>query len=304
MHLAASASRTALRRRRGRLTAASALALTTGLAALAPQPPADPSPAGPAARALTVATWNMCGIRRWGCAYTGTAAAKQQAVRHLVTAGAHVVLLQETCAAQVESVRAGLGRTWQASFRPYGWRGGTGRTRTVPCDGPGQGAAGFAILSAHSLSSVGTVSSPQPVVGLQRGILCGTITAHDVRVCNAHLTVPRGDLRHPGREYRDGQLRALLAAVPGRRTVFGGDFNLRPPVPGNPAEEAWPAGPYRRYRECDQESAADRSGPPTHASGHKLDYLFTGLPLLGCAVHDTGVSDHRALLIRVDDAAR
>ncbi|WP_185832128.1 hypothetical protein [Streptomyces sp. WAC 04229] len=54
------------------------------------------------------------------------------------------------------------------------------------------------------------------------------------------------------------------------------------------------------YRERDQEFAADRSGRPTHESGHKLDCLFTGLPRSGCTVRDTGVSDHRALLVRVD----
>lgn len=290
-----------LHRRRGVPAAAFALALAVLLVtATAVQTAPGPTRSLSATRTLTVATWNMCGVQRWGCAHTGSAAAKGQEVRRFVDAGAHVVLLQETCAAQIESVRKALGRSWSLSFRPYTWRDRTGHDRTVGCDGRGQGAAGFAILSAHPLSSVRVVSSPQPAVGLQRGILCATVAAHGVRVCNAHLSMSGSDRAHPGREYRDDQLKALMAAVPERRTVFGGDFNLRPPGDRTPAGWAWPGGAYRNYRECDQATASDRSGRPTHDSGHKIDYLFTGLPTTMCSVRDTGLSDHRALLIRVD----
>ncbi|MEU0370503.1 endonuclease/exonuclease/phosphatase family protein [Streptomyces sp. NPDC006283] len=301
MLLVASPLQAALRRHRRPLAAASALALSLVLAAVTyVQSAADPARTLSASRTLTVATWNMCGVQRWGCADTGSDDAKRQAVKRLADAGAHVVLLQEACAGQIETVRGELGRSWHVSFRPYSWRDGTGRSSTAPCDGRGQGAAGFAILSAHPLSSVRVVPAPQPVVGLQRGILCATVAAHDVRLCNAHLSVPDSDQAHPGREYRDDQLRALMAAVPKRRTVFGGDFNVTPPGARNPSAWVWPAGAYRTHRECAQDSGSDRSGRPTHASGHKLDYLFTGLRTTRCSVRDTGVSDHRALLISVD----
>ncbi|MFC8069461.1 endonuclease/exonuclease/phosphatase family protein [Streptomyces sp. NPDC057293] len=289
------------RRRRGLVAAASVLALSALLVTLVPVLTARGTVRSlPAERVLTVASWNMCGVRRWNCADTGGAAAKRRAVERLDGEGADVVLLQEACAAEAESVRDALGGSWQLAFRPYTSRDRAGRSGTVRCDGRGQGAAGLALLSAHPLSSVRSVPSRQPVAGLRRGILCATVGKVGVRVCNAHLSLPGSDLAHPGREYRDDQLRALVAAVPRRRTVFGGDFNLNPPSARNTSSWVWPDAVYRVFRECDQDFAADRSGRPTHESGHKLDYLFTGLPRSGCAVRDTGVSDHRALLVRVD----
>ncbi len=254
------------------------------------------SPAGE--NTLTVATWNLCGVERWGC--TGGQSAKAAAVRRLARAGAQVLFLQEACARVVAGVRQALGPSWSLSFRPYTWHDRSGRSRTVRCDGPDRGAAGLAILSARPLSEVDEVVSPQPAAGLRRGILCATVAAWDVRVCNAHLSLPDGDPAGPGREYRGGQLRALTAHVPARRTVFGGDFNLRPPGAGGRADRLWPGTAYRTHRECDQTSDTDRSARPTHESGTKLDYLFTGLRVTGCRVEDTGVSDHRALVMRVD----
>ncbi|MGW7278797.1 endonuclease/exonuclease/phosphatase family protein [Streptomyces sp. NPDC054844] len=292
---------TGLRRRRGRLAVTSVLALSALLVTVVPVLTARGTVRSLAAdRVLTVATWNMCGVRRWNCAETGSAAAKGRAVERLVGDGADVVLLQEACAAQAESIREALGGAWQLSFRPYTSRDRAGRSGTVWCDGRGQDAAGLALLSAHPLSSVRSVPSRQPAAGLGRGILCATVETVGVRVCNAHLSLPGSDLAHPGWEYRDDQLRALVAAVPERRTVFGGDFNLNPPGARNTSGWVWPDDAYRAYRECDQGSASDRSGRPTHESGHKLDYLFTGLSRSGCTVRDTGVSDHRALLLRVD----
>ncbi|MER7189724.1 endonuclease/exonuclease/phosphatase family protein [Streptomyces flaveolus] len=289
------------RLRRALFAVASVLALSAVLAVLPLVRAATGEARSLAAdRTLTVATWNMCGVRQWGCADTGSAAAKRRAVERLVGAGADVVLLQEACAAHAESVRKALGGSWQLSFRPYMWRDRDGHTGTVGCEGRGQGAAGLALLSAHPLSSVRPVPSNQPRVGLSRGILCATVASVDVRVCDAHLSVPGSDRAHPTWEYRDDQLRALIAAVPKRRTVFGGDFNLNPPGARNRSAWVWPSAAYRSYRECDQGSASDRSARTTHESGHKLDYLFTGLPRSGCTVLDTGVSDHRALLITVD----
>ncbi len=249
---------------------------------------------------LTVATWNMCGVEQWNCRGTGSRAAKQDELEGLVArSGTQVVFLQEACAGDLETVRGTLGRTWHTEFRPYTWRDASGRTGVVRCAEPGQGAAGFALLSSYRLSAVTAVAAQQPSVGLRRGILCATVAAHDVRVCTAHLSPPGSDRAHPDWELRDDQLKALAAAVPVRRTVYGGDLNVDPPGPRNPASWVWSGGPYRTHRECDQASASSRSGRATHVSGHKLDYLFTGLPRVRCAVRDTGVSDHFALLLRV-----
>ncbi|MFJ4518276.1 endonuclease/exonuclease/phosphatase family protein [Streptomyces sp. NPDC088816] len=253
-----------------------------------------------AERTLTVATWNMCGVEQWNCRGTGSRAVKRAELEGLVTrSGARLVLLQEACAGDLETVRAALGRSWRTEFRPYTWRDASGRTSDVRCAEPGQGAAGFALLSSYRLSAVGTVAAQQPTVGLRRGILCATVARHDLRVCTAHLS-PRGsDRAHPGWELRDDQLKALAASVPARRTVYGGDLNVDPPGPRNPSSWVWSSGPYGRHRECDQASASSRSGRATHVSGHKLDYLFTGLPRVRCTVRDTGASDHFALLLQV-----
>ncbi|WP_371668594.1 endonuclease/exonuclease/phosphatase family protein [Streptomyces sp. NBC_00289] len=252
------------------------------------------------ARTLTVATWNMCGVRQWNCAGTGSRAVKQREVRRLATrAGAGAVFLQEACAGDVAAVRTSLGRSWHSAFRAYTTRDRAGHGATVRCAGSGQGAAGYAILAAYTLTSVTAVPSQQPSVGLRRGILCATVAAHDVRLCIAHLSPAGSDQAHPDWEFRDDQLKALVAAVPPRRTVYGGDLNVNPPGDGNSASWVWPSAPYAVHRECDQGSATSRSGRATHVSGHKLDYLFTGLARLRCTVRDTGASDHFALLVRV-----
>ncbi|OAH12870.1 hypothetical protein STSP_39070 [Streptomyces jeddahensis] len=256
-----------------------------------------------AAREVTVATWNMCGVQQWGCADTGSRSEKNRQLKRLATrAGARVILVQEICAADLKATRKALGSSWRSSFKAYTWRDSNGRKSTVRCTARDQGAAGFGILSDSALSEVTAVASQQPTVGLQRGILCATVAAHRIRICNAHLSPPGSDTAHPEWEFRDDQLKALVGAASGRRTVYGGDLNVDPPEDGSPSAWVWPAGPYSAYRECDQSSASSRSGRPTHSSGHKLDYLFTRLPRSGCDVRDTGASDHRALLIRVRTA--
>ncbi|MFI0575220.1 endonuclease/exonuclease/phosphatase family protein [Streptomyces tendae] len=289
-------SRPGRRGRFGAITASALLAVVVAVAAV--RFATRPAPARTADGTLTVATWNMCGVRQWNCSATGGAAAKNTALRRLVTAdGARVLLLQEACSGDLEAARRSLGRSWRLAFQPYSLRDRTGRTTAVRCTGDGRGTAGFAVLSAHPLTAVRVVPSPQPVAGLRRGILCATVAVLDVRVCAAHLTLPGGDAAHPNWEYRDDQLKALVAAVPERRTVFGGDFNLAPPDAHDPAAWVWPGAAFHVYRECDQDASSQPRN--THASGHKLDYLFTALPRVSCAVRDTGVSDHRALLLKV-----
>ncbi|MFC8368785.1 endonuclease/exonuclease/phosphatase family protein [Streptomyces sp. NPDC057239] len=286
------------RRRKGRYLAASATLLGI-VSTVAVVQTAGPSRSSTPPQTLITATWNMCGVREWNCAGTGSRAAKKRELERLATrSGAEVILLQEACATDVEAVRRNLGPSWYTAFRPYTWSDRAGRTGTVQCGTAGP--AGRAVLSAYPLSAVRTVPSRQPSAGVRRGILCVSVAAQDIRVCAAHLSPPRSGRADRGQELRDDQLNALAGAVPERRTVYGGDLNVDPPGEDNPDSWVWPDRPYRVHRECDQES--DRPGPAraTHVSRHKLDYLFTGLPVLECRVRDTGVSDHLALLIRVD----
>ncbi|MCP8706582.1 endonuclease/exonuclease/phosphatase family protein [Streptomyces sp. AC04842] len=252
----------------------------------------SPAEAGP----LTVATWNMCGVLRWNCAGTGDSDAKREQMERLATRfKAQVMLLQEACAADVEAVRDALGPSWHSAFQPYTRRDSEGQRSTVRCGASGRGDAGYALLSAYPLTDVRRVSSPQPDTGVQRGILCAFVAAYDVTVCTAHLTPHVGEGTPAQRDFRRDQLAALADAVPERRTVYGGDLNVDPPGEHNPDSWVWPEWPYGTHWECDEGSAR-----ATHESRHKLDYLFTDLPRTGCRVIDTGVSDHRALVIQVD----
>ncbi|MEU1463031.1 endonuclease/exonuclease/phosphatase family protein [Streptomyces sp. NPDC005727] len=284
-------------RSRGRRAVAAAAALLGLATAVVVAQSSGPTRSHAADRSLTVATWNMCGVRQWNCADTGSRAVKQRELRRLATrAGGRVIFLQEACTGDVEAVRRALGPSWHTAFRLYRVGDRAGHVDTVPCAGAGQGSAGIAILAGYPLSSVTPVPAPQPTVGLRRGILCASVTAHQVRLCTAHLSPAGSDRAHPGWEFRDDQLKALVAAVPARRTVYGGDLNVNPPGGGNSASWVWPSAPYSSHRECDGPPGSARS---THVSGHKLDYLFTGLPKTRCALRDTGASDHLALVMRV-----
>ncbi|MEU1124090.1 endonuclease/exonuclease/phosphatase family protein [Streptomyces sp. NPDC005899] len=247
---------------------------------------------------LRIATWNMCGVRQWNCQDTGDRGEKIRALKRLAEVDdARVVMLQEVCSGDLETARRELGRGWRSVFRPYAYREASGRRTAVACAEDGQGRAGLAILAASPLTRVSVPDAQQPAVGLHRGMVCAAVAAPEVRVCNAHLSLPGSDLAHPGWEFRDDQLRALVGAADGR-TVFGGDLNSAPPASGG-GSRIWPDAVYGRYRECDQTSLASREGRPTLLSGDKVDYLFTALPRTGCSLRTTGVSDHRALLLGI-----
>lgn len=256
------------------------------------------SRAGP--EELRIATWNMCGVRQWGCEDTGSRRQKIDAVEELATAGgAGVIMLQEVCADDLALARKELGGSWHSTFQAYSYRAADGTDTPVRCAQRLGGTAGIAVLASSPLSHVEQVPTPQPVVGLRRGIRCATVATRDVQVCDAHLSLVGADKAHPRWEYRDDQLAALFGAA-GPRTVFGGDLNSSPPTAADDTYRwIWPDEAYRRYRECDQASPSSRAGRDTHASGSKLDYEFTALPRTGCAVRDTGVSDHRALVMTV-----
>ncbi|MEV6792105.1 endonuclease/exonuclease/phosphatase family protein [Streptomyces sp. NPDC051320] len=242
----------------------------------------------------------MCGVRQWGCEKTGSRQRKQERIRALTEApGARVLLLQEVCSGDLSAARKRLGESWHSTFEPYVSVSANGSRSEVRCAESEQGTAGFAILSAWPLTSISHVVSAQPSAGLRRGILCATVAAERVRVCNAHLSPPGSDRAHPTWELRDDQLKALVRAASGQRTVFGGDLNTAPPgVAGNSGAWVWPSSLYTSYRECDQ-SGSSRAGRYTHQSGYKIDYLFTALPRSGCTVLPSGASDHWALAMQV-----
>ncbi|WP_327172768.1 endonuclease/exonuclease/phosphatase family protein [Streptomyces sp. NBC_01336] len=247
---------------------------------------------------VRVATWNMCGVRQWNCQDTGDGSRKVRALERLAGVdGVRVFLLQEVCAGDLAAARSRLGSNWHSTFTAYVHRDAHNRGTTVRCAAHGQGTAGIAILASSPLSRVTEVPAQQPSAGLRRGIICATAAVHRLRVCNAHLSLPGSDPAHPGWEFRDDQLESLMGAADGR-TVFGGDLNSAPPSARNRSGWIWPRGFFRRFQECDQASPSSRGGRATLASGHKVDYLFTALPRTGCSVHDTGASDHYALVLR------
>ncbi|MEV3933808.1 endonuclease/exonuclease/phosphatase family protein [Streptomyces sp. NPDC049944] len=249
---------------------------------------------------LRIATWNLCGVEQWGCRNTGTRQEKIAVIEDLAESdGVGTFLLQEVCTADLDRATAVLGKGWHSAFRAYAYRDDRGRLTPVRCTGEGRGRAGFALLSSSPLSDVAPIPSRQPAVGLQRGILCASLAARDVRICNAHLSVVGADHAHPSWEYRDDQLKTLFAAADAR-TVIGGDFNSSPPSASNRTYRwIWPHDAYDRYRECDQRAPGSRTGRATHRSGVKVDYLFTRLDRRGCSVRRTRMSDHSALVMTV-----
>jgi endonuclease/exonuclease/phosphatase family metal-dependent hydrolase len=248
---------------------------------------------------VRIATWNMCDVRQWNCRDTGSSRQKVEVLKQLATVdGARVLLLQEVCARELDAARKELGKEWHSTFRAYASRDSQGLSTTVRCAGRHQGAAGLAILASSPPSHVSVVPSQQPDVGLHRGIICATVGPYNLRVCNAHLSLPGGDRVRPDREYRDDQLKSLADAA-NSRTVFGGDLNSAPPWSDNEDSWIWPHETYRTYRECDQESATSQNGRATHRTGHKVDYLFTALPRTQCLVRGTEASDHLALIMQV-----
>ncbi len=289
-----------LRRRFGRtvttLSLLSAVACTS-----APTPGSVAGPDAATGHDVSVATWNMCGVRQWSCEKTGGPKEKFQQLRELIDdSDVHVLLLQEVCSQDLVSAARSLGPQWHSAFEPYAEVDGAGRRSPVDCTGQGSGQAGYGLLAGSALTDVELVPTEQPTVGLHRGILCARVPAQGLRVCNAHLSLRESDAEHPEWDFRDDQLSSLVATAstdPG--TVFGGDFNSPPPVGDrNTSAWIWPSETYTTYRECDQKGGS-RSGRPTLKDGTKIDYLFTGLPRTACTVVDTKASDHRPLVMRV-----
>ncbi|MER6444174.1 endonuclease/exonuclease/phosphatase family protein [Streptomyces venezuelae] len=294
--------RRSLRRRFGRTAAT--LGLLTAVACTSAQTPASVAGAGAGAGTadqVSVATWNMCGVRQWSCEKTGGPKEKLQQLRDLVgDSDVQVLLLQEVCSEDLLSFARSLGPQWNSAFEPYAEVDSAGRRAAVDCTGQGRGQAGYGLLAGSPLTDVEAIPTEQPTVGLHRGILCARVPAQRLRVCNAHLSLRESDDEHPDWDFRDDQLSSLVAAAStDAATVFGGDFNSPPPVGDrNTSAWIWPSEAYDTYRECDQKGDS-RKGKATHKDGTKIDYLFTQLPRTACKVVDTKASDHRPLVMRV-----
>ncbi|MGW6981522.1 endonuclease/exonuclease/phosphatase family protein [Streptomyces sp. NPDC054932] len=291
-----------LRRRFGRT--ATTLSLLTTVACASAQTPDAVTGVGAGGRAadgVSVATWNMCGVRQWSCEKTGSPKEKLQQLRELIDdSDVRVLLLQEVCSEDLLSSARSLGPEWQSVFEPYAEVDAKGLRTPVDCTGQGRGQAGYGLLAASRLTDVELIPTEQPTVGLHRGILCARVPAQGLRVCNAHLSLRESDDKHPDWDFRDDQLSSLVAAAStDAATVFGGDFNSPPPV-GERETSAWiwPSETYTTYRECDQKGSS-RAGRATLKDGTKIDYLFTRLPRTGCKVVDTKASDHRPLVMWV-----
>lgn len=250
---------------------------------------------------VTVATWNMCGVRQWSCEKTGGPKEKLRQLSELIgDSGVQVLLLQEVCSEDLQSFARALGPQWHTAFEPYAEVDSAGGRKAVGCTGQGRGEAGYGLLAGSPLSDVEAIPTEQPTVGLHRGILCARVPAQRLRVCNAHLSLRESDDEHPDWDFRDDQLSSLVAAAStDAATVFGGDFNSPPPVGDrNTSAWIWPSEAYTTYRECDQKGSS-KKGRATLKDGTKIDYLFTRLPRTACEVVDTKASDHRPLVMRV-----
>ncbi|MEU8759377.1 endonuclease/exonuclease/phosphatase family protein [Streptomyces sp. NPDC048659] len=137
--------------------------------------------------------------------------------------------------------------------------------------------------------------SPKP--GLFVKALCVRRTSGTpVRLCTGHLT-PKGEDQDPraGFSYRAEQVLRFGELVgDGHDTVFGGDFNSRPPDDTKSPEDSTVLAPlYAKYRECEQgASGTARKGSGTmwddvaqdQRTDRKYDYLFTKSSFGSCEV--------------------
>ncbi|MGI5451282.1 endonuclease/exonuclease/phosphatase family protein [Streptomyces sp. CA-243310] len=256
---------------------------------------------------LQVLSWNMCGPQRatWNCSGTGTPEDKVGVItRQVAVNRVEAALLQEVCEDDLTLLMSRLGTGWNKTFAPYQWSQ-EGKKSNSRC-GEDTGRAdriGTAIVVKGQISDANTYPLTQPTTGLQSPFQCATATASNTRLCSVHASRRGVNPDHPDWDYRDDQLAEIKAVVNGHpRVVFGGDFNALPPHdPDNTTAWVWPAGLYPNaagapgYEECDQNNATGTTRP-THASGAKIDYIFTSLPKNWCTVTTTPHSDHRVLI--------
>jgi hypothetical protein len=226
-----------------------------------------------------------------------------------------------------------LGSGWNIAFVPYvrpaenrfgsTMPGQDGTTVTYPprypnpsatsdfrCRGPQLvGVQGIAIAVKGTLGEREEFDLHSPKAGLFLRALCvRRMSGTPVRFCTGHLT-PKSEDYDPraGFSYRAEQVQRLQEIVgDGHDTVFGGDFNTRPPDdPASGSDSGILAPLYARYRECEQgTSGTARKGSgtmwdstdPTVRTDRKYDYLFSKGSFTSCQVQSDSAlsawSDH------------
>ncbi|MEU4559396.1 endonuclease/exonuclease/phosphatase family protein [Actinoplanes sp. NPDC023936] len=220
----------------------------------------------------------------------------------------------------VTLVQERLGGDWRIAFTPY-LRPAEDRFGTTAPSGPGATAeyppryvnpratsefrcrgAGLAGVQGLAVAVRGTIGEraeyelPSPDTGLWLKVLCARrATGTPVRFCTSHFTPQSQDVdRRAGFSYRAEQVQRLRELIGGGAdTVFGGDFNSRPPDdPSNTADKAILAPLYAGYRECEQGHGGARRGTgtmwandqPTKRTDRKYDYLFGAASFTSCEV--------------------
>ncbi|WP_329156730.1 endonuclease/exonuclease/phosphatase family protein [Streptomyces anulatus] len=252
---------------------------------------------------LQVMSWNMCDVPRWNCTGTGTSAQKAGVVKyHVDNSYVQAALLQEVCENTLATLMTQLGPGWSRTFHPYQWSQ-NGARHDSPCVEGAPERVGTAIVVKAGMGNARKIPTTQPWTGLQAPFQCANATYWDVELCNVHASWLGINPDHPDWDYRDDQfaeIKTVVDAFP--RTVFGGDFNAQAPdVPNNTSPWVWPQGLYSQgpgtpgYQECDQ-TGTSRTGRPTHASGVKIDYLFSTETRRWCVVADSAYSDHHVMI--------
>ncbi|WP_203988897.1 endonuclease/exonuclease/phosphatase family protein [Sphaerisporangium rufum] len=276
----------------------------------------SPAPVREGRPELAVMTWNTCAGTNSDCGlYRADAATLGETVARYATdrpIRPGVILLQEFCTGADDALRRALtartGRSW--SVRSWALPGADGAPYLCHPDRAGRprGAASIVLAVADEPVTFQVFPLPSPPWYVGRAVLCATLPGRKVRVCGTHLSSGRADDdRQPGAPYRTRQVTELMAhaAVPGYRSVFGGDLNIAPPDSGDGTAAARRAiaPAYRAYQECDRRGTA-RTGQWTHrnqAGTKKLDYLFAphGTRVRCDLAPLTPLSDHRPLYLRV-----
>ncbi|MFE2528420.1 endonuclease/exonuclease/phosphatase family protein [Streptomyces sp. NPDC059382] len=256
---------------------------------------------------LQVLSWNMCGPQRatWNCQGTGTPEDKVGVITDQVAVNrVEAALLQEVCEDDLTLLMSRLGTGWNTTFAPYQWSQDGKKTNSRCGEDTGRAdRIGTAIVVKGQISDAKTYPLTQPTTGLHSPFQCATATASNTRLCSVHASRRGVNPDHPDWDYRDDQLAEIKAVVNAHpRVVFGGDFNALPPHdPNNTTAWVWPTGLHATtaggtgYEECDQNNATGTIRP-THASGSKIDYIFSSVPKNWCTVTTTPHSDHRVLI--------
>ncbi|MFI1812465.1 endonuclease/exonuclease/phosphatase family protein [Streptomyces sp. NPDC020422] len=183
-------------------------------------------------------------------------------------------------------------------------------TSDFRCRGPQLiGVQGIAVAVKGTFGQREEFELHSPKAGLFLKALCVRRTSGTpVRLCTSHLT-PKGEDHdaRAGFSYRAEQVQRLGEIVgDGHDTVFGGDFNSRPPDDPKSSEDSGVLAPlYARYRECEQGTGGTaRKGSGTMwddtdtdlRTDRKYDYLFTQSSFGSCEVLAdpalSTVSDH------------